>query len=50
MSAKSWLFVLISEHIDSEPSIKAMFALRVNDDDDINFSFCVEFEDVSYLL
>ena len=40
MSAKSWLFVLISEHINSEPSIKAMSALRVDDDDDINFSFC----------
>ena len=24
MSAKSWLFVLISEHMNSEPSIKAM--------------------------
>ena len=40
MSAISWLLVLISEHINSEPSIRAMSALRVDDDDDINFSFC----------
>ena len=50
MSAKRWLFVLISEHIKSDPSITVMSALRVDDDDDINFSFCVEFEDVLYLL
>ena len=42
--------VVNSVDINSEPSFKAMSALRVDDDDDINFSFCFEFEDVLYLL
>ena len=49
MSAKSWLFVLISEHIKSDLCITVMSALRF-DNDDIYFSFCVGFEDVSHLL
>ena len=48
MSAKRWLFVLISEHIKSDLCITVMSALRF-DNDDIYFSFCVEFEDVSHL-